>query len=327
VTDVLEPPALSRAERKSLEKRVDALMHRASGLHVRGRIDDAARAYREAIALVPWYGAAYYDLGLVYKYSRRWRSSLKANLEALKRQPDDEAAAWNAGIAATALGDWRTARAMWKARGIRLPGRSGDPAGNFGVAVVRLNPEGSGGETVWARRVDPVRAVIANVPLPDSGYRCGDIVLHDGAAQGFREADGHRYPVFNVLERLLASKWKTYAADLVAPSREDIDALQELARGRAIRVEDWTRSVAMICLRCSYGVRHRHRRRAESPSWNPERSIGISAPSRREAQHLLDEWRNAGGREVRAVYARVPKAKPTRARRSWWSYEEFEKDG
>ncbi|WP_053090299.1 tetratricopeptide repeat protein [Neisseria elongata] len=63
-----------------------------------------------------------YMLGLAAKYRMDWALSLQANLAAIACAPEfDEAAHWNAAIAATALHDWQTARQLWAACGIPLP--------------------------------------------------------------------------------------------------------------------------------------------------------------------------------------------------------------
>lgn len=49
--------------------------------------------------------------GLTHKYLRDWPVSLHHNLRSQAlRDERDEASLWNAGIAATALGDWAQAR-------------------------------------------------------------------------------------------------------------------------------------------------------------------------------------------------------------------------
>ena len=93
----------------------------------------------------------------------------------------DEAAHWNAGIAATALSDWAVARRIWEACGIPITPGEGEIREDFGFTMLLLNPWGSI-ERLFARRIDPVRAVIVSVPYPRYGHRFGDIVLHDGAS-------------------------------------------------------------------------------------------------------------------------------------------------
>ena len=70
----------------------------------------AERAYRDALARSPSWSVPHYNLGLLCKYQGRWQESLAFNQQAAALAPDDEAAWWNLGIAATALGDWAEAR-------------------------------------------------------------------------------------------------------------------------------------------------------------------------------------------------------------------------
>ena len=111
-----------------------------------------------------WTGHCRYMLGLAAKYRMDWALSLQANLAAIACAPEfDEAAHWNAAIAATALHDWQTARQLWAACGIPLPEGEGEIETNFGTAVLRLNPWADG-ECVYARRIDPCRSRIINIP-------------------------------------------------------------------------------------------------------------------------------------------------------------------
>lgn len=319
------PAVTARRAQREIARRVDALMTEASRRHDAGDVRGAIRGYRAAIALAPGYGPAHYDLALVYKYARRWHESLRANLAALRIDPRHPGAIWNAAIAATALREWKTARAMWKRYGIDVPRGAGEICGAFGTAVVRLNPEGEG-ETVWARRVCPARVVLMNIPLPESGYRLGDLVLHDGAPQGSRRRGGREYPVFNALQLVKRAETRTYAVELRVPAEGDLRALCDEAARRKIEVEDWS-SMAMLCLKCSYGVRHRHRKPARPRGWSVQRSVGIASRTRQPVEALLERWRKAGpGREVGRIYGRKPPQGATRARNAWWNYESFSED-
>jgi hypothetical protein len=56
-------------------------------------------------------------------------------------------------------------------------------------------------EVVWSERICPVRSRIVNIPTGATGFRHGDIVLHDGAPVGYRSNSyGKQRPVFSVLE-------------------------------------------------------------------------------------------------------------------------------
>lgn len=161
-----------------------------------GDDDEALALYAQFLALRPDHAAAHYNVGLIHKYRGDWQASREANRRAVELDPADEASNWNLAIAATALNDWHTAREVWHRLGYGIAPGDQPIAADFGRALTRLNPDGDP-EVVWGRRVDPVRLHIENVPLPSSGYRFGDVVLHDGAATGQRVSEGREYAVFN----------------------------------------------------------------------------------------------------------------------------------
>jgi tetratricopeptide (TPR) repeat protein len=83
-----------------------------------GELDDAVKAFEEAIAEMPSWSVPWFNLGLVHKRRRNWEE-LRRCCEESARLAKDEAALWNLGIAATALGDWK----IWvRQRRTRLPG-------------------------------------------------------------------------------------------------------------------------------------------------------------------------------------------------------------
>ena len=271
--------------------------------------------------------AHHYMLGLVCKYLRDWPASLHHNLRALALYGDAdadevEAPRWNAAIAATALGDWAEARRQWAGCGIEIPGDDGPIDTNFGVASLRLEAWGRA-ETLFARRIDPVRAQLINVPLPGTGYRYGDVVLHDGAATGQRRFHQSMVPVLNALQRTQISEYQSFAVFVTCPQRKDLEALMETRVPGIAFLEDWTESIAHHCLRCSYGTPHRHDDKDDAENqngWRPERNIGIAAQSRHSVMRLIDRWKaQERGRRLDAVESRdaVPSAPPTTGER-WW---------
>ena len=205
-----------------------------------GDLDRAATAFERAIRHADNWSAPWYNLGLVRKRRRQWPESLACNLQAAELNPSDEAAWWNAGIAATALGEWETARHAWSSVGITLPPGAGEVRLPLGLTPIRLNPHGNS-EVVWCQRIDPARAIIQNVPLPTSGYRHGDLLLHDGAPTGMRRWRDQEIPVFDALQRLRVSSYATYAVRVRAASEAAIIALAELAEDRGLGIEDGRR--------------------------------------------------------------------------------------
>ncbi|QMT31886.1 tetratricopeptide repeat protein [Alysiella filiformis] len=233
----------------------------------------------------------HYMRGLVAKNRMDWQTSLSANLRAIELADEfDEAHHWNAAIAATALHDWASARQMWAACKLPIPDGTGEIMANFGITIIRLNAW-DWGETVYAQRIDPVRAVILNVPFPESGWRCGDIVLHDGAPTGSRtDENSNEISVFNALERWQTSPKQTFTVFTQCESTDDVGALLDLCHQHNLDAEDWTENTRMICLQCSYGRVHEHHHNHKSANWQSERSIGIAANSLAEIEKTLNEW-------------------------------------
>lgn len=273
------------------------------------RRDEAVEAFQRAAAAAPAWGAPWYNLGLMYKTQRCWAESAACNRRATDLDPRNEAAWWNLGIAATALGDWRLARAAWRGFGVEMPDGDGPLELDYGPVPVRLRPEDDG-EVVWADRLDPARAVIRSVPFPGSGFREGDIVLHDGEPQGTRQYAGDEYDVFDVLEVLRPSSRQTYVAWITAYDAAAVDALDRTAASSGAAVEDWTRTVHQVCHRCG-GRPHTHEL-WNAAGWNPERHVGISAESLECASAVLLEWVSAG--PSRALIALRPDDVPRRSR-------------
>ena len=278
------------------------LNERALELEEESAAEEAERLYREAVRLAPGFSWPWFNLGLLLKRQRRWPESLDANRRAAELDPEDETAWWNLGIAATAVGDWATARAAWTGFGFTLPEGEGPIEDmGFGLTPIRLDPEGEG-EVVWCWRLDPARAVVESVPLPESGRRHGDLLLHDGEPRGARHrSDGSEVPVFDELGLLAPSSFGTYAALVEAPSEEDLEALADAASEAGLGFEDWS-TIRMICRQCSLGVPHEHQPRPQDEHWNPERTVALAARSEAEVHELLDAWEADGeGRLVEEV--------------------------
>lgn len=310
----------------------DALAAHAYAAYDDGDLIEARARFDALLAAAPESPDYHYMQGLVCKYLRDWPASLQHNQRSLALRTDtDEASLWNAAIAATALGNWSEARRRWSDCGIDIPDGDGDIDTHFGVASIRLNAWGSG-ETLFGRRIDPVRAQLINVPLPDSGYRYGDIVLHDGAATGQRRFHQSMVPVFNAMQRMEASEFQTFAVFATCPQREDLDTLVEARMPGIAFIEDWTESISQYCLRCSYGAPHSHTDDAHAPekyvAWSPERNLGIAAQSRHSVTKLLQRWTSTGGgRRLDAIESRdvTPSEPPTSGERWWLSPDESDR--
>ncbi|HEX6575279.1 MAG TPA: hypothetical protein VF042_09930 [Gemmatimonadaceae bacterium] len=251
-----------------------------------GNVEAAEASYRHAMQEAPAWSVPVYNLGLLYKYERRWAESLELNRQAAEMSPDDQAAWWNLGIAATALSRWEEARTAWSMCGLEPPAGDGAPDFNFGMTPVRLDPEGDA-EVVWAHRIDPARGRIASVPLPTSRFKWGDIVLTDGAVEGEREYDGRAYPVFNVLDRLEPSEYETFVIELAAANDVAISELERIAYEKGGAAENWGTHTRILCRDCSFGRPHEHAGE-DSPGAHPH--CGLAARNAGEAEAIISEW-------------------------------------
>lgn len=302
------------------EEDLQTVHERAYASFDAGQLEQAARHFATLLAHAPDARYYHYMQGLVHKYLLDWPVSLHHNLRALALAEDaDESAQWNAGIAATAIGDWAQARAQWAACGIGVPEGDGPIETDFGVVSVRLNPW-SDGETLFARRIDVVRARLLDVPLPQSGHRYGDIVLHDGAATGRRAFGDRTVPVFNALARLQPSPFQTFTVFAHCPGRADRDALRDAPAGDEIAlIEDWSETLVNHCLRCSYGAATHPHHAASTDAWNGDRDFGIAATRRSSLDAWLQHWQaGAAGRRVDAVEIRETAPAPRQDGAAWW---------
>jgi hypothetical protein len=291
-----------------------------------GRYDDAGALLTRAADLEPWLSESWYNLALLHKFRHDWAQARIAGLRAvaLLDRPVGAPDWWNLGIAATALQDWPLARRAWQAYGLRMPpataARGGEECARLplGSATVRLSPEGEA-EVVWGRRLDPARVEVLSIPLPSSGRRWGEVVLHDGVPHGERDTAGTGrdgagavYPVFDEIELWAPSPVPTWLVLLEADAPADRDALERLAAEAGYAAEDWSSSVRLLCRTCSESRMptddgtarrdpHDHGEpghpghlshlsdRGAGSHWTPERECGIAAPATL-VRGLLDGW-------------------------------------
>jgi Tetratricopeptide repeat len=266
------------------------LLGRALENQKRGQFDKAIELYQKAAAADPSWSIPAYNLGLVYKHTRNWKESLTYNRRAVALDPKNEAAWWNFGIAATALGRWNLARSAWRGYGINVPDAEGPIDFPCGFCPIRIEPKGQA-EVVWADRVDPARACLFSIPLPESNHRWKDIVLNDGAPNGYRNYQGKEVPVFDELQLLQPSSFSTYVARVkVPPGEKHEDRLPHIADELGGCAEDWSTSLRFICKACSEGRPHSTHDTSGEPAADGMHLIGIAARDRDHATQILSTW-------------------------------------
>lgn len=274
----------------SLGKRARAVRcnERGNSSSERGDLKAAERAYRAALAIDPEFAAPYYNLGLLFKYAHDWRECFEWNRRAVELDGAHEGAWWNLAIAATALERWDHARRAWQRCG--LPIEAGSDPTDFpcGIAPVRLDPEGRG-EVVWCERIDPARAVVRSIPLPESEIGYGDILLTDGAPNGSRRIAGRDVAVFDALGSVHRSRFSTCVVQLEGLDEGAVERLADLAEPQNIQVENWTSSLRVLCRECSEGQVHPdHVHQPAAPSGLHRVALAARDPS--VAQRLVLEF-------------------------------------
>lgn len=276
-------------------KRGRASKHNERGGRLReeGRTAEAIREYELACSIDPEWSVPAYNLGLLYKYCGDWERSFEWNRRASELDPTDEAGWWNLGIAATALGRWDDARRAWSSCGIPIPDGEGSIQYPCGTHPVRLQPDGVA-EVAWCQRIDPARALVQSIPLPESGFRWGDLVLNDGAANGYRKVGDREVAVLDCLGLLEPSPFSTCLAEVeLADAVGQVEALVELASARELAAEDWSTSIRILCKACSEGRPHDEHDHGAEVIEGPHR-VAIAARSLEEARDLLVEWQAQG---------------------------------
>src|SRR5262245_13623626 len=225
---------------------------KAIKLEERGFTAEAVKYYEKAIKLYPAWSVPWYNLGLLRKRQLAWRESLRCNQKAVALDPSEQDAWWNLGIAATALEDWAEARRAWKGFGIEIPEGEGPIEMELGLTPIRINPYDEA-EVVWCRRIDPARAIIDCVPLPQSDHRFGDLLLHDGAPNGFRKVGENEVPVFDEIQLIASGEFGTFEVIVSGVGPEDVESLSDLASECGLAAEDWSSNLRIICRACSEG--------------------------------------------------------------------------
>jgi hypothetical protein len=260
---------------------------------------------RELTELAPDSFEAWFEAAMHSKARCEWPDAVDRNRRAMALYSDrqraefrgENAPAWNLGIAATALADWETARWAWAEYGIAAIEPGTEPIDqDFGLSPIRINPDRPSlrhqvvpaygdTEVVWCWRRSPAHAVISSVPLPESGHRFRDVVLHDGEPKGQRSLDGQEMPVFDELARLEDSGLPTWQAQTTGAAAVDLQALGDLAGPAGLGVDNWS-GVKVMCSDCSHGSPGQH---DHAPAAADAAMLGLAGPEA-ELRACLDNW-------------------------------------
>jgi tetratricopeptide (TPR) repeat protein len=214
-------------------------MRQANQYNRQGNYYVAIKLYKKLIRLAPDWWLPYAQLGKIYKQLNDWKPAFHYNFCTVERNPSHKTSWENLGIAATALRKWRMARTAWNQIGFEC--RESDQALNLnlGAIAVCINPNQKP-EIVWARRLDPARAMIMSVPQPSSGHYFRDIILIDGNPKGSRVIKGRKVAVYHQLGLFKRSVYQTYLVGLHTEALEHVDTLAQLAVNEGVGFDNWS---------------------------------------------------------------------------------------
>lgn len=247
----------------------------------------AIEIYNKILIKDSKWSVPYYNLGLIYKYRNDWIKSFENNKIATQLNKEDQAAWWNLGIASTALKKWDEAKRAWEGFGLQVEFIENEVRMNIGSSPVRLQ----NGEVVWAQRICPARAIIENVPTKESGRRYRDMILNDGAPNGYRIYDGEKYSVFDELELITKSPYQTNIIKAKVENERAISVLEEWSFNKELGFENWTKSLRYICKQCSEGIPHEeHDQELEIDYSKIEVELALAAPLEFDLDQFLINW-------------------------------------
>lgn len=231
-------------------------------------------------------GRLWFDAALAYKLLCDWPRAFelgRAAAASAERGVGDPAF-WNLGIAATALHDWDAAREAWLAFGIALKGTQGEVREEFGMTPIRVDPDGKA-EVVWAQRICPTRAVVRSVPML-ADRKFGDVILHDGAPNGYRVVGEAKYMVFDEIAVWKPSDIPTWTV-VVDCDEAGAEDLAELFARHELGAEPAT-GMKPICSCCSTG----EVRQDESVAHAAEGQLYFLAAPEQTVFSLLHVWKS-----------------------------------
>ena len=224
------------------ERKAKVLKDRAEGFENQGLIRKAFKTFLQSEQLQPEDPETLGHIGHIYQQYGHWHQSLDYCQRASALAPEDKKVQRDLALAATAVKDWDLARQIWRAMGLPVKGQQGPVSIHFGMAPIRLM-DGDDYEVVWAKRIDPVRAVITSVPFANKNFHYGDVVLHGSKTEETQEAYGIQYPLFNALEMFERSRFTTQQVTLELADPNDFYQLITLFCTSKHQMEDWTHNL------------------------------------------------------------------------------------
>ncbi len=229
----------SRVHLELPQPHIRPLFRKAVALDRKGDVYTAVKIYKKLIKLAPNWYPPYQYLSSIYKYHNDWKAAFHYGQRAIENGAD-KAEMWrNFAIAATALKKWQIARNAWNKVGFQLKEVKHAPNFDMGIIPIRLRYDNFH-EIVWAKQIDPARAIIESIPDPVSDRNYGDLILIDFKITGYRIVKGKKMPVYDELELIKRSHYRNYLVFLHDSQKNEVNLLDQLCWNEDLGFDNWS---------------------------------------------------------------------------------------
>lgn len=265
-------------------RHISELFEEALEYENRGDAYNAIKLYKKVAKMAPQWAPPCRRLGMIYKYRLEWKPALYYVKKSLAADPGNRSAWWDLGIAATALRKWRLARNVWNKFG-ESPSAGWRP----GPVSVRLSYD-KRYEILWADSIDPARAVIQNIPHPDSGRQFRDIILYDRVVSGHHVVGRKRFPVHEELGLYKRSGYQTYSCTLETGNSSDVRILENLCREADLGFEVWSNAARQFSPGGEEPVPEYYDPGLLSDTPEPDLRVALAARRKKHITEVLRSW-------------------------------------
>lgn len=267
----------------------EQLLREAEAFHRKGDVYTAVKLFKKVIRLAPDWVEPYLKLSVLYKDRADWKTCLHYTHMSLQFDPESIQAWTNLGLAYTAQKKWKAARQAWNqlGYGFRETDRSTDF--DLGTVALCLNPR-TQPEVVWARQLDPARAVVLSIPQPGTGHRYLDTILFDPSAPGAQVLGARKRPAYNELQILRSSPFKTFTVELLDVTEGQIDTLARLCGDEGVGFDNWSAATHLFLPPGNREQPEFHLHPFPKEAGPRLATVALAAKTQRPLQQILKNW-------------------------------------
>lgn len=268
---------------------IQPLFQEAIALDRKGDVYTAVKLYKKLIKLAPNWPPPYQYLTSIYKYHNDWKAAFHYGQRAIENGANKEDTWRNYAIAATALKKWQIARSAWNKVGFQLKEVTKAPDFDMGMIPIRLTYDNYH-EIVWARQIDPARAIIESIPDPTSDRNYGDLVLIDYKITGYRIVKGKRRPVYDELQLLKRSGIRTFVVYLFNSDANEVNLLDRLCYNENLGFDNWSHLTELQLNKNLTFLPEYYNEDLDFDRNAEDTPIAIAADSIKKVESLMQTW-------------------------------------